>query len=384
MSFESSERGQEAERRILVDATMATTGGGITYLVNLLPRLSSLAPRWRFRVTLQSSLPLERLSSLANVEARLLGGGLSRRLAYSLIGGPREASRWEADLYFSLAETAPPFAPCPVVASFRNLNVFVRDHGWAWRTRWRLRALRAIAQLSAWRCAGVLFVSHDSARRFGAEVGLPEARRLVVHHGIDLDAWSERPPTRLRERPYILSVSSIYRYKNFVRLIEAYAALARRRTDAPDLVIVGDDQDPEYSGRMQRARAESGVDERIHLLGAVEYGAIHDYYLGAELFAFPSYLESFGHPLLVGMASGVPVVASDMPVFREIAGDAVLYADPFDTGDLSRALERALYDVELRAELIRRAADRVRHFTWDRSARRHLEIFDRLMAQAAR
>ena len=62
----------------------------------------------------------------------------------------------------------------------------------------------------------------------------------------------------------------------------------------------------------------------------------------------------------------------------------MLYADPFDTDDLSRALERALYDDDLRAELIRRAADRVRHFTWDRSARRHLEILDRLMSQAAR
>ena len=109
MSFESSGRGQETERRILVDATMATTGGGITYLVNLLPRLSRLAPRWRFRVTLQSSRPLERLSSLPNVEVRLLEGGLLRRLAYSLIGGPCEASRWEADLYFSVAEMAPPF-----------------------------------------------------------------------------------------------------------------------------------------------------------------------------------------------------------------------------------------------------------------------------------
>jgi glycosyltransferase involved in cell wall biosynthesis len=383
MSFESSGRGQEAERRILFDATMATTGGGITYLVNLLPRLSRLAPSWRFRVTLQSTRPLEWLASLPNVETRLLEGGLARRLGYSLVGGPREARRWGADLYFSVAETAPPFAPCPVVASFRNPNVFVRD-GWPWRARWRLRVLRAVAQLSAWRCAGVLFVSHDSAMRFGDEVGLPEARRLVVQHGIDLEAWSRRPPARARERPYILSVSSIYRYKNFVRLIEAYADLARRRADAPDLVIVGDDQDPEYSARMRQARAESGVQERIHLQGAVEYAAVRDYYLGAKLFAFPSHLETFGHPLLEGMASGVPVVASDMPVFREIAGDAVLYADPFDTGDLSRALERGLYDDELRAELVRRAADRVKQFTWDRSAEHHLEILDRLVAQTAR
>jgi glycosyltransferase involved in cell wall biosynthesis len=374
MKLESNECGRNAERRILVDATMATTGGGITYLVNLLPLLSRLAPHWRFRVTLQSSRPVEALSALPNVEIQFLGGARLRRFAYSFVGGPLEARRWGADLYFSVAETAPPIAPCPVVASFRNQNVFVRDHGWTARTRIRLGLLRAIAQLSAWRCDGVLFVSHDSARDMGAALGLPESKAHVVHHGIDHEAWKPQSRPRLRDRPYILSVSSIYRYKNFVRLIEAYAALARRRNGMPDLVIVGDDQDPEYSRRMREARDQSGVAEQIHLLGAVEYESVQNYYAGAELFVFVSHLESFGHPLLEGMASGVPVVASDMPVFREIGGEAVLYVDPFDVTDIARGLERALDDADLRADLLRRSSERVRQFTWQHSAEKHLEI----------
>ena len=108
--------------------------------------------------------------------------------------------------------------------------------------------------------------------------------------------------------PYILSVSSVYTHKNYVRLIDAYAALGRRRDNMPDLVIIGDVQHPGYLVEMQRARAAAGDElaERIHFVGEVPYADVKAYYAGADLFVFPSYLESFGHPMLEAMASGDP------------------------------------------------------------------------------
>jgi glycosyltransferase involved in cell wall biosynthesis len=120
---------------------------------------------------------------------------------------------------------------CPVIASFRNANVFTAlDLGWPWRQRLRLAALRTLAHISASTCDRVLFVSEDSARSIGDALKIPPVRRAVVYHGIDTEAWRPSPSGAGSEfhAPYILSVSSIYRYKNFVRLIEAYALLARR------------------------------------------------------------------------------------------------------------------------------------------------------------
>lgn len=136
-----------------------------------------------------------------------------------------------------------------------------------------MRVLRAASRVSSRRCDRIVFVSDDSARWIGDRLGIPQERRVVIPHGVDLAAWSRPPGPRTHRavrRPYILSVSSIYRYKNFVRLIEAYGVLGRHREALPDLVIIGDVQDAMHSAEMQRARAATGdLAERIHLLGEV-------------------------------------------------------------------------------------------------------------------
>src|SRR5262249_21104404 len=209
------------------------------------------------------------------------------------------------------------------------------------------------------------------------------------HHGIDPARWqAARGGDPVHPWPYILSVGSIYRYKNFVRLIEAYALLAERdpELELPDLVLIGDDQDADTSRRMREARAATGkLAEHIHLRGEVPYADVPAWYAGAELFAFPSVLETFGPPLLEAMAAEVPVVAADTPVFREIAADAALYADPTDVGALATALHSGLVDRAGRETLVKRGRERVRHFGWDRSAERLLALFaDVLSARSVR
>ena len=376
--------------RILVDGTMARGGGGLTYLVNMLPRLTRLAPEDRFLLLLRSDRIANSIPSSANLTIELLPPvGPAGRLWFTASEGGRIASRWNADLYFSAGESAPAVAPCPRIASFRNPNPFRPiDPDYSTGDRIRLRILRALAKLSARTCERILFVSEDSARWIGDAIGLPEARRAVVHHGVDARAWrgvgSQAP---MHPRPYILSVSSIYRYKNFVRLIEAYAELVDGYLDleVPDLVIIGDDQDPAYARKMEAARAATGdLAAHIHIVGEVPYRDIAAWYRGAELFVFPSHLETFGHPLLEAMAAEVPLVAADIPVFREIAGDAAFYADPFRVEELAAAMAAALLDPGARESLVKRGRDRVREFSWDRAAVRLLALFAEVLGARER
>ena len=95
----------------------------------------------------------------------------------------------------------------------------------------------------------------------------------------------------------------------------------------------------------------------------------------------PSCLETFGHPLLEAMASEVPVVASDLPVFREVAADAAFYADPHNPESLAGAMEAALFLTGAREMLVKRGRERVREFTWERSAERLLSLFHEVIAE---
>jgi glycosyltransferase involved in cell wall biosynthesis len=247
----------------------------------------------------------------------------------------------------------------------------------------RLGALRQLARVTARSSARILFVSHDSARWIGESIGLATAKRAVIHHGIDCERFSASAVPAPHPRPYVLSVSSIYRYKNFVRLIEAWTLLARRRADIPDLVIVGDDMDPRYSARMRAARQAAGpLQERIRIVGAVPYAEVPVWFRGAALSVFPSYLETFGHPLLESMAADVPVLAADIPVSREVAGDAALYVRHDDVAALAEAMARGLDDAELRSRMIAAGRQRAARFTWDASALAHLALFDELASPA--
>jgi glycosyltransferase involved in cell wall biosynthesis len=370
----------DSGQRILVDGTMARGGGGFTYLVNIVPRLARLAPDHRFRVMLRSRRLAESLPAMPNVEVDLLPEcGLRERFRFTYLEAPRLAADWRADLYYSAGESVPLSAPCPVIASFQNPNVFTGIRQWPWNQQLRLRLLRAIAGVTGRRAERVLFVSRDSAQWMGDAMGLPERKRAWLHHGIDADVWRP-PPHRPRGGEHILSVSSIYRYKNYVRLIEAYAELAKRRPQLPDLVIIGDDQDPPYSAEMEKARRATGdLAERIHIVGEVPYAEIQRYYAKAALFVFPSLLETFGIPMIEAMAAEIPLVASDIPVFREIAGDAAFFCDARRPASLACAMEDALFSEDARDVRIKRGRERVREFTWDRSARRLLALFEEVL-----
>ena len=376
--------------RILIDGSMARGGGGLTYLVNVVPRLLRLAPDDRFLLVVRNERIASALAAAPNLAIeRLPPAGPVRRLGFALSQGARLAARWQADLYFSSGETVPLFVRCPRIASFRNANALLPLAGeYSGLERLRMLGLRAQVGIAARLCDRILFVSRDSARWMGDALCLPPERRVVVHHGVDVERWRAGASRgRLHPRPYVLSVSSIYRYKNFVRLIEAWTTLARRHSDRalPDLVIIGDDQDPPYRRRMESARAAAGeLASRIHLVGEVPYDDIAAWYAGAELFVFASYLETFGHPLLEAMAAGIPLVAADLPVAREIAGEAALFADPFRVEGLADAMERGLFRRDTREELVARGAERVRSFTWERAAESLLALFAEVLADPQR
>ncbi len=105
----------------------------------------------------------------------------------------------------------------------------------------------------------------------------------------------------------------------------------------------------------------------VHL-GYVTPGELASLYAAAELVALPSFYEGFGLPAIEALAAGAPLVASDLPVLREVAGDAALYAPPDRPEIWAERIAALLADGDLRAELRRKGLERALRFDWSRAA----------------
>lgn len=235
----------------------------------------------------------------------------------------------------------------------------------------------------------VLAVSHAWRQTLEQDHGV---RAHVIRNGVDLARFSSPDRDRaaqLREqvgaagRPLILSVGGIEPRKGSDTLVRALGEMKSGRDVSPVLAVVGghsfQDHRP-YRERVLRMLPELGLelDDDVVLVGTVPDVDIPAWYAAADVLAFPSVKEGFGLAVLEAMSAGIPVVTSDLPVFREylVAGRDAILVETGDVGGLAAALLSTLEDADLRRALVRAGADVAARFTWEESAQQHLAIYD--------
>jgi glycosyltransferase-like protein len=222
----------------------------------------------------------------------------------------------------------------------------------------------------------------------------------VVHNGVDAARFAAADPalaTALRQRagagpagrpgrPLILSVGGIEPRKGSDTLVRALAQL-RRAGRNPVLAVVGGHsfQDyREYRDRVLASLPDLGLrlDDDVVLLGTVPDAELPGWYAAADVLAFPSTKEGWGLAVLEAMSAGLPVVASDLPVFREYLrpGRDALMVPVDDAGALATALASVLESVrgdQALADRLRTAGSAVAaRFTWSASAAEHRKIYE--------
>jgi glycosyltransferase involved in cell wall biosynthesis len=144
-------------------------------------------------------------------------------------------------------------------------------------------------------------------------------------------------------------------------------------------VIAGAEVDPAYGAKVRSLAARIGVLERIVFTGRLSQERLPGLYRGAVCAFFLSTAETFGITQVEAMACGTPLIASDIPVTREIAGDAAAIVPPTDLEAIVGALTEVLDDPKRRAEMSRRGLERAKRFTWDETARGlHQVVLERL------
>lgn len=175
--------------------------------------------------------------------------------------------------------------------------------------------------------------------------------------------------------PFILSVGSQQARKNLPRLLDAFRVV-RRTLTTHRLVIAGPTQWSYVGARLATAALELG--DSVTFVGNVRDADLPALYTAADAFAFPSLYEGFGLPVLEAMACGTPVVTSNSSSLPEIAGGAAILVDPLDSRTIAEGLRQAL-NAHRAAQLRQSGLERARHFSWDRTAREMLAVYQRTL-----
>ncbi|GAA0525608.1 hypothetical protein GCM10010172_02590 [Paractinoplanes ferrugineus] len=228
----------------------------------------------------------------------------------------------------------------------------------------RTRSLYMLQTALMARTNRVFTRSAASARDIERFYRVPVEPWQVVPGGVDEDfAAGAEPVPRIGAQvlpaTYVLQVGARRPHKNVAALVRMLAHLPAEY----HLVLVGT-IDGRFPDPVPRLAEELGVTGRIVHLPRVSEAELHSLYAGASVFAYPSLIEGLGLPLLEAMAAGLPVVASDIPVFREIAADAAVLIPHEEPREWAEAV-LSLRSSPLRAELIAAGRAQVKKNTWD-------------------
>lgn len=278
------------------------------------------------------------------------------------------------DLVHAPSVAVPPISDVPLVVTAHDAAPVTWPETYTRRGRWfHERGFAAAAK----RARFVIAVSEFSAAELVAHTPIRREQIRVVPNGVELaravdaDVQSTLARYHLTGQPYVLWVGTMQPRKNVKVLVDAFARAVRDAALPHALVLVGargwlDDLDADVAG----------LGDRLVMPGPVGRHDLSALYAGADAFALPSLHEGFGLPVLEALAQGTAVIASDIPVLREVAGDAARFASPTDGDAWRDALVELLSDPVARAAVAGRGPARAAQFSWDQCAVRTAAVYD--------
>jgi glycosyltransferase involved in cell wall biosynthesis len=372
------------KRTILIDALgINRVGGGRTAIHTLLEYMFRLDQETSFSVLV--SAHESSWDGYSNVHQRVISGGRFAVRAHLQRRLPAWARQEGAALVHFTKNLGVFGLPCPYVVTVHDLTtLLLRDQ----HTLLDVIYWRWVEPLTVRRAACVVAVSHDAARDIERFYGVPQRNVEVIHwapHARFVPIRGLHRLEDLRRRyqlpaRYVLFVGILAKKKNMPTLLRSMAHLRSQMSSAPDLVVVGR-QYPQSDDTVSVSLVHQlGLDKHVHFVGSVPDEDLPLLYAASELYVLPSLHEGFGIPCLEAMACGVPVITTRAGALPEIVGDAALAIDdPMDATGICTAMERILCDETFRQEMIKRGFKRASAFSWKRSARRMLDVYQSVL-----
>ena len=383
--------------RLLVNSLAASAGGGLTYIRNVLPYL---AARSDVQVTVALNPGLrEEFAGLRMLTLWMWIFQLVRRFWYEQRALPGLIRGCHSNVLLSTGNFALRNSPVPQILLSRNSIYTSPDFYRDLRSRhdyrgWVGTRLRSVLAQRSIHWADVTVAPSVA---FAAELEQwTGSRVLAIHHGFDHQAFTcdasplaSEVEAKLRTADgcfKLLFVSHYNYYRNFETLIRALPLLRDRMGGlAVKLLLtcrlVGTENPGTYRPEAAAELVKKlGVSDMIVELGAIPYRQLHHLYARADAYVTPAYTETFAHPLVEAMASGVPVVASDLAVHREICGEAATYFPRFSAEGLAATASQVAQSPEAMRRMASGGLERSRQFSWKTHVDKILELCDVVIA----
>lgn len=379
--------------KIVIDARRIRDFGIGTYIRNLIQALAKADQENQYQIVVSAAhaplfggLPPHFQIATYNAEDTRPG----EEIAF-----PLHLRRFAANVYHIPLNRVPFFMPKPYVVTVHDMStlLFSEESGMRMNLR-RYRFRRSLL-----RAGKVLAVSAATRRDVVQTLGIPAERVRLVYsapapeffqRGHTADRRAAGPQTEEHERrrimeryqinyPFLLYAGNIRPQKNIPRLVEAFAVVRSELANHPAysdlrLIIIGDQiaRNP----AVRHAVIHSRVENCARFLGFVPFDTLRIFYECAAAFVFPSLYEGFGLPPLEAMASGTAVVTSNVSSLPEAVNDAAMLVNPENVFDIARGIREVLLDPELRARLVAKGMEQAARFSWDRTAREVIEVYE--------
>jgi glycosyltransferase involved in cell wall biosynthesis len=371
--------------RIGIDARKLHDFGIGTYIRNVLRQLARLDDRTEFVLLCRpdDAAALTSLGENFRPVAETSGNySISEQLTI-----PLALKREGVSLFHAPHYVLPPLVPCRSVVTIHDcIHLMFPQY---LPNRLALTYARASIAMAARRATRVLTVSESSKRDILRFVDVEPSKIDVIYNAYD-ERFGVEPREedveRVRERfqlhdPFVLYAGNVKPHKNLERLIDAFQVVRKRGVDNLKLVLIGDDIS-KYAA-LRRAVHRHQLHQHVRFLGFVPEETLAVMYRLASVFVFPSLYEGFGLPPLEAMASGTPVVTSNLSSLPEVAGDAAVLVDPYDPEAIADGMYRVLTDDMLRYSMRAKGIERARQFSWEQSVRRVHDIYQKVLDRPA-
>ena len=374
----ATRHGSKDKLAIGIDMSSVTTPhrtGVATYIVELVSHLANVDPASTYYLCYRLSRLKRRKYFLTpdrpNVKTALFQEPFTAILQNKL------------GLFHGPDARLPQFKRVPMIATILDLFSLVSTEFASEKFReMKRRRYQDIAE----RASHIIAVSESTKRDIVEHLCVSPERVTSIHPSISSAYKPQKLDDCLSVRTrygiktdYIVCVGNVSRRKNIARLLEAFARLPDSLLKTVTLVLAG--QETYGSDEIISRIRTLSLEDKVLPTGYVPQEHLPLIVSGARAAVFVSLYEGFGFPVLEAMACGVPVVTSNVSSLPEVAGDAAVLVDPYDTNAIRDAIEQTLTDTPLRENLKVKGFARVSQFSWQKTASSTVALYKRVASQ---
>lgn len=362
--------------------TLAVTpdrSGAKTYPVNLVRNIADIDNTNTYFLILnkmnEHMFPINK-SNFHRVVFPLTSDNKLLRILLEQILIPIYIKKYKIDVLFSPGNITTIFSGCKKIVTINDIG-YKEIPGLL--SKQRIFYYSTFLPVSVKKSDFIITISKSIRNKISHEFKTINKNIKVIYHGIDLSGFSDRESRRINDlegsEKFIFFLSTLHKHKNPDKLIESFAILKSKYNIPHKLVIAGRDPGNRIK-ELSRLCESLAIKKEVIFTGRLDFKGILWCYQNADVFVFPSSHEGFGLPVLEAMACGTPVVASNRMSVPEVAGDAALIVDPDNIEEMAEAIYRVIRDEKLRESLIRKGYERVREFSWEKTARETIKVFE--------